>query len=573
MLPRLPIPCEDEKIPRNCQVIRMPNDWVASAMADQIERWCPTQPVLISAPTGRGKTSFVADLVRFCHRNIPGGKVLLLENRTAIATQQKRVLTTALGSKWAGVQDIQALELTDKFPDIGLTVLTYQALAAQYQNMDLNKFSYVVFDEAHYFLADSSFNFHLDRIFWKLPELFSHAHRIYMTATPGTVLPTICEAESTNLEKCSAHWSRLQMQYWTNPWMDYPCIEGGKLLLYDFPRNFDRVNLHYYRQVGEIVSLVHAHPNEKFLVFASRREDPTDGDTKSYVQLLKAAGISVDYLDRFSKSSEVWKKVCREGRFDAQVLECTSVLDCGVSFHDSALKHIVVETTDKTEFLQEIGRKRLGAGEELNVYIRALGKGKLYARHKQTEDQLSFISEAERKIRQGKTEQLIFGAWCDEDSQRLYARLLDYEGHGRVSRKETAYRYLRWQRGTLNRLLRYADEWGDDSALPRLAHEWLEQPDSYDETHWLDFDQKSEAKEALVELLENHLATPITEERWNEFSKAVKSLCGELTSEQHDSERDLKHQALSNRLSTIGLPYNITKSKKTYTVKKMEEML
>ena len=48
----------------------------------------------------------------------------------------------------------------------------------------------------------------------------------------------------------------------------------------------------------------------------------------------------------------MWNEVCANSRFSSQVLVCTSVLDCSVSLHDPKLRHIVVETADKTEFLQ-----------------------------------------------------------------------------------------------------------------------------------------------------------------------------------------------------------------------------
>lgn len=64
--------------------------------------------------------------------------------------------------------------------------------------------AWVIFDEAHYFYSAACFNSHLDQLLWKLPDLFSRAHRLYLTATPGAVLPDICAAEQSNLKNLRA---------------------------------------------------------------------------------------------------------------------------------------------------------------------------------------------------------------------------------------------------------------------------------------------------------------------------------------------------------------------------------
>lgn len=556
----MPIPYEDEKIPDCCQIKSMPNKWVSDAMKEEFKDWCPAQPIMITAPTGKGKTTFVADIVKFWRKVRPNQKVLLLVNRTAIAAQQKRELTKKLRSVWSEVDNIRALELTDDFPDIGLTIKTYQALAAQYRKMDLQKYDWVIFDETHYFLADSTFNPYLDQIFWKLPELFSHARRVYMTATPGAVLPCICDAEEENLGRC-----RICGRY---------CDSFGKLKIYDFPSQFDQIRLSYFRQVEEIVMLIQKYPEEKFLIFTARREDDISSTDTAYTKALRKQGIVVDYLDSFSKDSDTWQNVCERGCFEAQVLVCTSVLDCGVSFHDDKLRHIIVETTDKTEFHQMIGRKRLKVAEKINVYIRAADRGKFYTRRRHIENKLKFIHDAEKQIRTGKEDSLIYRAWNDEEDERLYTHLLNYSGHGKISRKETAYRYLRWQQGTINRLLRDFEGLGDDSVLPRMAHEWLDQEGGYDETRWLDYDEKAKARALVLDFLESHVEKSLNGEGWQTFAARFIDLSAAIASFPHDIERKfkLKCRAINDRFKALNLPYSANKSGSTYMIIKIEEM-
>lgn len=70
------------------------------------------------------------------------------------------------------------------------------------------------------------------------------------------------------------------------------------------------------------------------------------------------------------------------GELPCKVLITTSVLDNGFSIEDDNVKNIVICTDDKTEFLQELGRKRINKdkGETVNLYIRVVTKEALKLR-------------------------------------------------------------------------------------------------------------------------------------------------------------------------------------------------
>ena len=551
-------PYEEERIPELCHVIQKPDVWVAEAMKDEVKSWCPTQPVMIAAPTGSGKTTFVADICKICRRRSPGKKVLLLENRVAIVTQQKKALAKSLGSAWKQVQDTHALELVDELGDVNLVVMTYQKFSAHYTNMNRKQFDWVILDEAHYFYSDAAFNPHLDMLLENIPKLFGHAHRLYLTATPGAVLNDICGAEKNNLGRCALCNSPL-------------CVEPGKFLMYQFPNHFDRVRLFYFRRREEIADLAEAYPEDKILIFTATREEHDTADAKSYCKILESRGVKTAYLDRFAKESETWQTICASGDYGAQVLVCTSVLDCGVSFHSAKLRHIVVESTDKTEFLQMIGRRRLGAAETLNVYIKAPEKASVISKLRDVNASLSIVYEGFRTISSQQCDKLIRRGWTDESPERHYMHLFNYLGDGNVSPKVTAYHYLLWQKAMLERLLREMDTYGDDSALPRIAHGWLEQLDRYDSTRWLDYDKKAQANVRLRALLESYAGKTLEKETFPAFLEEALAHIGVLCKCQHDNKRDLKHTALNNRLKTLGFPYAVKKSKTGYRLEHKEE--
>ena len=110
---------------------------------------------------------------------------------------------------------------------------------------------------------------------------------------------------------------------------------------------------------------IEENPDAKWLIFC---------ENKQKGMLLKnclceAHKICAAYLDADSKESEEWEKLCREERFDEQVMLCTTVLDCGVNIHDKKLRHIVLAADNQTTLIQCIGRKRLDFNETLQVHV------------------------------------------------------------------------------------------------------------------------------------------------------------------------------------------------------------
>lgn len=540
------IPYRAERLDRYCHVLSVEGGWVADALRGELPKWCPRRPVVISAPTGSGKTSFVADIVKFCQKYTTGKRVLLLVNRTAIASQQKHELARKLRSPERKIEDIAAFDFIDNLEEVGLTVMTYQRFAARYKKMNLRQYQWVVFDEMHYFYADTCFNQRLDFIFWRPPELFRHACRIYMSATPEEVLRCVYEAESDNLSRSNCC-----------PWHCCGYDMRGKVLLYDFPKHFEQVELRYYREVDEIVNLVQSYPDDKFLIFTATRERDSIATARSYVRVLEQAGIETDYVDSARKNREVWKMICEKGEFKARVLVCTAVLDCGVTLNERNLHHIVVEATDRTEFIQMIGRKRLKANEKLNVYLRVPDQGVLYSRLTNANYDLAVLREAYKAVKSSHSDYLVHRAWNDEDEARRYCCLLNYEGNGRISPKETAFHHLKWHQATLNRILSDSKYLGDDSALPRLAHEWLEQPDAYAPSRWLDYDKKEETRKQIMTLLVEHEGIPIAANEWDEFSKKLLALVQLIKKFPHDDKRVRKPSTISSRLMEIGIPFEL----------------
>ena len=532
-------PCIWDKPP-----IEMPDENVADSLSEAFKRWCYGQPVMITAPTGGGKTTLVIKIAGYCHKRNPAKWICLVVNRTAIAVQQMQILASALGSKWAEISDPEVFELFEVLEDIHVIVTTYQGLAAHGNKFPLNEVEWVIFDEAHVFHADSLFNPQLDQLFQKLPNLFSRAYRVYLTATADSVLHEICDAEKRNLYECA---------------ICNNCIRPGKgcLLHYKFPAHSQHIDLHYFRKRNEIVDLVKQNPKDQVVIFTSVKEDPENPAKSSYSKLLTEAGISWGYLDSAHKGTPLWKKVCRDGTFDEQVLIATSVLDCGVNLNSDRLRHIIVESSNQMEFLQMIGRHRAKKHDTLKVYIRAYSQAAIEAQLRTIEKHLSFIKHAYSVIKAGNSDSLVYSGWMDESNQRPYMHLLNYLGDGSVLPKPTAKHYLEWQQIHLERLLELFNLYDDDSALPRMAHKWLGQEGGYSADRWLDHDFRSSTKAELLELLEKHAGKVFDKTEFQSLVKDVLTLVNRMQAFAHDtrSTTNRKASTVNKRLERLHIPY------------------
>lgn len=544
---------ETEGFTELCHIEEMPAGWVSDGLKEKFDTRCTIQPKVIVAPTGGGKSRAIYALALR-----KGAKTLVLEPRTAIKAQLSRDLCNLAFSRWADIKDSRVFEIEDEYKDIGLTMMTYQKFESCHHAMDLRQYEFVFLDEAHFFYSDAAFNPYADKLLKNLPQMFKRAHRVYLTATPGAVIEDICRAEKANLNVCAA--------------CSWNCNEAhGKMLIYRFPNNFDKIRLHYFRAREEIVDVICSNSEERTLIFTERRENSDSNNERSYVHLLREQGLEVGYLDRFQKGTASWETVCENGRFEEQVLVATSVLDCGVSIHDPTLQRIVVETTDKTEFLQMIGRRRLRANESLNVFVKVPDKSTLTRRLKIANENLNLIHEGFRAARCGKTDGLVHRGWVDESPERPYLHLFNYLGEGRAFPKSTAYHFWRRQKAVLEQILHDMEVSGD-SAFPRLVHEWLEQHDGYDATRWVDFDRKTAAKEELLEYLESFEDGYLRASDWPEFSEKVKGIVNEISKFPKDEKRNLKRpETINKRLFAVGVAWKVEMSGTDYRLVPIEE--
>ena len=88
---------KDEEYLEHVLKHHMPEGLLRDVLAPEVPYWKPQTPVMIEAPTGSGKSTFVyQELIPRClHR---GGHLLLLSNRVALSYHQKMEIIEALDS-------------------------------------------------------------------------------------------------------------------------------------------------------------------------------------------------------------------------------------------------------------------------------------------------------------------------------------------------------------------------------------------------------------------------------------------------------------------------------------------
>lgn len=135
--------------------------------SEEASTWMPGDNVLISAPTGVGKSYFCKNILYALAKKVKG-KILMLIHRSNCVEQFKYEIESD------GKQDV-------------IDVVTYQSL--EYgklhhtsKQIDLSKYMYIVSDEFHYFFNDSSFN-NKTAISFQMIINSSNAVHVFMSAT------------------------------------------------------------------------------------------------------------------------------------------------------------------------------------------------------------------------------------------------------------------------------------------------------------------------------------------------------------------------------------------------------
>lgn len=354
-------------IPKFYTNFQIPGSQINDALENEIRCWTPENPILIDAPPGTGKTTFVyTSLIPAAME--AGKNVLLISNRIALSCQQKVAIMNILNSPLLIRLTPEGIREHEDFGAV--RVITYHRLPALLGDPEarlwLANLAFVVFDEAHFFVADAIFNEHCDYYLKLAATRFCRAIRVYMSATTWDLLVPLANAEE-----------RLFHVQNFGPLILGPSVSGPPpcyraFYRYWMPTSNSHYHLHFFDVLNDLIPLVEAHPDEKWMIFVDKKAVGR--------QFCKALGGKATYLDADNKGTDAWDSIIQAESFPCQVLVTTSVLDCGINIHDPALKHVAVITDNRVSLGQMLGRKRLDPGETVELWVYNLNQRVIAAR-------------------------------------------------------------------------------------------------------------------------------------------------------------------------------------------------
>ena len=513
---------DDPLKPKGYRTFRCDTDSIKEALEEEVPYWRYWKAILIDAPPGRGKTSFVYEvlipLAIKMNRN-----VLLVANRNALSLQMKLDVMELIGSPLRDRLTDLGIRETDIFGSVG--IVSYHSLPRflnDPENEDwLDNVEYVVADECHYFASDSSFN---DLTEWHLKLITKHfkrAIRVYMTGTSWDVLRPIADAEmAIKYDKeraCKIHLDR-------------------EIIRYHWEQDHSHVDLRFFRDLEEIKQLILGNPNEKYMIFVDSRD--------SGRALADALGKDrATYLDAESKGTKEMTKLLKEQTFDRQVLVTTKVLDCGINLWDNRLRHIVTVTDDRVSMLQMLGRKRRKPGERVNLYVCDMDLKLIAKRYWDGQELLAAL----REYQEGDTEvhhQMARSCWRSEDRKyRIYFRITDWS----IVPNEAAFWALKRKDYFYRKLLEGSTTFRDEVCK------------------WLGKTQEPEKipDDELNAFFEDHLGKELSEEEIVTVRKLIVKTAEAKGYPEPQPTRvaTLGQEALNNRLSKVESPYRFEKKR------------
>lgn len=533
--------------------------FVSEGIGEDYKYWNKYIPIFIAAQMGMGKNTFIENVVLEYVKET-GGKILIVSNRIATSRQQKeRIAPLVDYEQFLERYTAKGLDTVDDFKNV--SIVSYQKLATFlddiFQHSKLNKYSVVVFDEAHFFMSDALFNSKTSQIL-KNPQLaFKNAIRIYMTATPDEVFPVI-------LEKEKLLWGKTfeVLCYTSNPHGTY--IRPKQIIYYNFKRDYDYIRPKYFNTKEEVLEIIKTDKSEsKWLVFINSK---VDGE--NFVEQIgsKAVLVSADSKNSKNDDGKTYDEIIREEKFTCKVLVSTSVLDNGINLKDISLKNIVIFAHDKTEFLQMLGRKRIIDDEKINLYICARDVCYFNANLRRVNSKIQAICLFKKDL-SAFNEQYILGP---DSNHKLVKNLLYTDKQGDFHLNELAEKKLYEDNLFLKKMLdKLKSGLKEDFIYEQLS--WLGLQKTYDASSWVSYAHSDENIAKFLKFLNEHCDISLSGESRDKFEKEFKTHVNSAYGKQKNDRTErcnYKETKMRSIFKVYNLNYIIEIKNGIFTLKK-----
>ncbi|MGF7009836.1 hypothetical protein M2146_000347 [Lachnospiraceae bacterium PF1-22] len=336
--------------------------FVSDEIGNEYEQWINRDLIFIETSTGSGKTHFViTKLLPYAIQH--GRKILYLVNRRILKEQLEHDIVSTIRRLipqycMAKPDDLDNIE-----------VLTYQYIENKLRSAEaetfiakLRDFSYVICDECHYFYADSNFNTNTELSFDCIQKIFSAKIRVFMSATMDNIKPFILnktplyhfnDKDTNGMIKNDSGYLSLHSR---------PPFEYSTKITHP---SFDISILNRITDLAEYILHPQNDGSTQWLIFTDSIKQGNTLLKKLKPQSSNRTSLAdsdIVFIDAdYKKNEDALDSVkhITENKFaDKRVIISTSVMDNGISFHDTRLRNIFISTDTKESFVQMLGRKR-----------------------------------------------------------------------------------------------------------------------------------------------------------------------------------------------------------------------
>ncbi len=348
--------------------------YISEKIGGEYTRWSNGK-VLLFAPTGRGKTTFIMEeAVPFW---LDGRKkVKILVNRRSLLRQY-----------------IYEEALAQEYYTQGIEMQTYQEFAREIRKNGIAEafwgYDVVVLDEVHFFISDADFNPYDTYIVWQA-ILHSYVNcMIFMTATPEELQPFLEEYEEA-LEKF-VRQNRIERRHYDHFWH------------YELEADYDYVKPEIVPDLETLTTII-AKSQKKSIIFMDNIEKGREmkDQIKSINSNKRIVCLDSGSMDSLNQEERhVMQSLYMANKVECDVLITTSVLDNGVSIHDADVENIAIFTISKSSFLQMLGRIRTEDTDQLNLLLVPQSPKYWERREKMLEEE---VEEIDRLVSGGRYE-------------------------------------------------------------------------------------------------------------------------------------------------------------------------
>lgn len=402
------------KVKYQAPFVKKRKRYLTELIGDGYMEW-EGRKILISAPTGMGKTTFIIQQFLFYFR-IKRKRILILCNRVLLRMQY-----------WSSL-----LRQFENYSEIEqcVTVLTYQQLEDKVKSGEsidglFNDYSAVVCDECHFFYADSDYNNYGTFVLLQAIACAGATKTmIFMSATMEEVQPLI---EQT-LKNCMTVLRRTGRNCQITD-------ANEKILFYDYSylADYERFHCICVPDLETACGLLAESPKKSviFIDNKERGEELMESLIKTHkVERRQIAFLNADNIDR-ECNKELVSNLAISHKLIPKILITTSVLDNGVSIHDSDVGNMLVMTESKCSFLQMLGRVRAEDVDECNLYFVRREEKEFSKRKARYEWEVNNFKKLDLVEQNKKWEKYLYAVWDrrDESMADFYRKALVWMKH------------------------------------------------------------------------------------------------------------------------------------------------